>query len=90
MFSFFFNPGSFFKILICSEIIWVILYMLAVFFGSFTGDLVLITISLFFFCLAGLEFSVGFILILLFKESKKKIAKHDNSKIFRKFYKNFQ
>jgi len=54
-----------------SEIIWVILYCYTVIVGIINDDLILISTSFFIMALAGLEFCIGFILAIFFKNFKK-------------------
>lgn len=70
-----------------SEIIWVLLYSYTILSGIFNDDLTLTTTSFFLLALAGLEFCIGFIIIIYFKNFKKSfdldffITKNQNKKI---------
>ena len=56
--------------LLFSELIWVILYVLSVIFGGINDDINLYSLSFFLLALAGLEFSIGVLLLVLFKNFK--------------------
>ena len=58
-------------IILYSEVIWVILYCYIVIVGIINDDLILISTSFFIMALAGLEFCIGFILAIFFKNFKK-------------------
>jgi len=81
LFIFFFNKTNFLDLLLFSEIVWVLLYILAVFYGTFTDDLNLYSLSFFLLALAGLEFSIGILLLVLFKSFRIDLifSKNDNS-----------
>ena len=64
---FFFNKTNFLDLILFSEIVWVILYILTIFYGTLTDDLNLYSLSFFLLALAGLEFSIGILLLVLFK-----------------------
>lgn len=51
--------------LFLSELSWVFLYVYTVLLSGFTDDITLLTLSFFILGLAGLEFSFGFILVIL-------------------------
>ena len=50
-----------------SEIVWVLLYIITIFYGTLTDDINLYSLSFFLLALAGLEFSIGILLLVLFK-----------------------
>ena len=54
-------------IILYSEVVWVLLYCCIVVVGIINDDLVVITTSFFIMALAGLEFCIGFILAVYFK-----------------------
>jgi hypothetical protein len=60
---------------------WIFLYCLVVFLGSINDDLLLISLAFYFLGLAGVEFSFGFLLIIMFKHFNESIT-FDNSKSF--------
>lgn len=57
-----------------SEITWVSLYCYSIVCGSITDDVTILSISFFLLGLAALEFSIGFLLIILFKNLLKSIS----------------
>ena len=77
---FFFNNTNFLSLLLFSEFMWIFLYCLVVFLGSINDDLLLISLAFYFLGLAGVEFSFGFLLIIMFKHFNEPIV-FDNSKV---------
>lgn len=71
--SFLINPFNFFYLLIFSEIIWIILYCFTVLSGILNDDLNLLTLSFLILGFASVEFSFGYLLIILFKNFNKTI-----------------
>ena len=67
-------------IILYSEIIWVILYCYIVIIGIVNDDLILISTSFFIMALAGLEFCIGFILVIFFRNFKKNFTLYDTEK----------
>jgi len=76
-FFFFINTSNVIKLLITSEVIWLILYGYAVIVGVYVDDIHLFTLSLLILTLASVEFSIGFVLIIFFKKIFK-TTKTDN------------
>ncbi len=70
-FMFLLNSKNLITILLYSEIVWVILYSYTIITGTINDDLVLTSTSFFLLALAGLEFCIGFIIIIFFKNFKK-------------------
>jgi NADH:ubiquinone oxidoreductase subunit K len=68
---FIFNCYDILIIILYSEIIWVVLYCCIVVLGIINDDLILISTSFFIMALAGLEFCIGFILSIFFRNFKK-------------------
>jgi len=60
-------------IILYSEVVWVILYSYTTIVGTINDDLILTSTSFFLLALAGLEFCIGFILIILFRNFKKSL-----------------
>lgn len=83
--AFIINIENFFKILLYSEITWISLYCYTVMCGGINDDLNLVSTSFFVIGFAGLEFSVGLLLIIIFKNLNKTINFNDESE----FYENF-
>lgn len=53
---------------------WIFLYCLVIFLGSVNDDLLLISLAFYFLGLAGIEFSFGFLLIIMFKHFNESIT----------------
>ena len=77
--SIFTNSYNFIKIIFLSELIWVIIYTYTVVLSGFTDDITLLTLSFLILGLAGLEFSFGYILIIVFNFFNK-TTQLDNNK----------
>jgi len=58
-------------IILYSEIIWVLLYTYVIFVGILNDDLVSLTTSFLLLALCGLEFCIGIILTILYRNFKK-------------------
>jgi NADH:ubiquinone oxidoreductase subunit K len=84
LFLFFFNKTNFLDLLLFSEIVWVILYILTIFYGSITDDINLYSLSFLILALAGLEFCIGLLLLVFFKNNKIdfNFTKNNNTWIF--------
>lgn len=68
---FLFNSKDIISILLYSEIVWVVLYGYTAIVGTINDDIILTSTSFFLLALAGLEFCVGFIIIIFFRNFKK-------------------
>ena len=95
-FMFLINSKNLLNIIIYSEVVWVVLYCYTVVLGTINDDLILTSTSFFLLALAGLEFCIGFIITILFRNFKKSFDfsdlsdtnfKNNNKKNFT-FYKN--
>jgi len=89
--GFLINLENLFKVLIYSEVVWIILYTYVVIVGSINNDLNVLGTSFYILAIAGLEFAIGIILIVYFKNNMKNISIENdskNEKIFNK-QKNF-
>lgn len=73
------NIENFIKILIFSEITWLVLYCYTVFTGASNNDITLISNSFFVLGFASLEFSVGLLLLIIFKNNMKSINLSDEN-----------
>jgi len=82
LFGFILNLSSFLNLLFYSELTWLVLYTLSILLGSINDDLNLVSLTFFILSLAGLEFSVGFLLIILFKSFNTSLKLNEDSKIF--------
>ena len=84
-FMFLLNCKNLLVILLYSEIMWVILYSYTIIVGTINDDLILTSTSFFLLALAGLEFCVGFIISIFYRNFKKSLdldnSKENNSEI---------
>ena len=87
-FIFFLNSNNLLTLLLYSETMWIILYILSVFYGSLNDDINLYSLSFFLLALAGLEFSFGILIIVLFKTVKVNFDFLSNEKQYNQFFKN--
>lgn len=69
--GFIFNPTNFVFLLVYSEITWITLYCYAILVGTLIDDLNSFTLSFLILGLAGVEFSLGYLLIILFRNFNK-------------------
>lgn len=65
--GFLYNHTNFIMLLLFSEVTWVVLYTLTLFLGILNNDINLISITFLMLGIAGLEFCLGFLLLILFK-----------------------
>ncbi len=65
------NSKNLLTVILYSEIMWVVLYTYVSIVGTINDDLVLTSTSFFLLALAGLEFCIGFIITILFRNFKK-------------------
>ena len=82
--GFIFNHVNFISLLFFSEIMWLVLYCLAILLGAINDDINLVSITFLILGIAGLEFSFGFLLLLLFKLTNTSFVLTKNDKINRK------
>lgn len=68
---FLFNSKNLITIILYSEIVWVVLYCYTVIIGTINDDLILTSTSFFLLALAGLEFCIGFIITIFYRNFKK-------------------
>lgn len=66
-----FNSVNFTKLLFLSEITWIVLYVYVIMIGSINDDLTIMSCSFFLLGFAGLEFSIGMLLVIIFKKTLK-------------------
>lgn len=71
MFCFIINNNDILIIVMYSEIVWVVLYCCIIIIGVINDDMILVSTSFFIMALAGLEFCIGFILSVYFRNFKK-------------------
>jgi len=67
------NINNFIKLLLYSELIWVLLYCYTLTYGSINNDLNLLSFSIFILGFAGIEYAIGIIILLIFKNINKNI-----------------
>jgi NADH:ubiquinone oxidoreductase subunit K len=65
------NSKNLLNIILYSEIMWVVLYTYVSVVGTINDDLILTSTTFFLLALAGLEFCIGFIITILFRNFKK-------------------
>jgi NADH:ubiquinone oxidoreductase subunit K len=65
------NSKNLITVILYSEIVWVILYCYTTITGTINDDLILTSTSFFLLALAGLEFCIGFIIAIFYKNFKK-------------------
>lgn len=82
LFGFLINLSSFINLLFFSELTWLTIYVLSTIFGAVNDDITLTSLTFFILGLAGLEFSFGFLLLILFKNFNVSIELLEDSKIF--------
>ncbi len=86
--SFSFNYSNFLYFFFFSEFVWLNLYCLTISLSIMNEDLNLIGLSFFFLGLAGLEFSVGFMLLIIMKKFKVSLNIFENDKKINFFFEN--
>ena len=76
------NSKNLITIILYSEIVWVVLYSYTTIVGTINDDLVLTSTSFFLLALAGLEFCIGFIVTIFYRNFKKsfELAVTNNTK----------
>lgn len=79
---FLFNPTNFLNLLMYSEITWLCLYCLTIFLGSINDDISLLSTSFFILAFAGVEFSFGFLLVIMFKNFNFSFLLNEDFKIW--------
>ncbi len=87
LFLFLLNANNLLSLLLYSELVWVILYIMSVFLGSLNDDINLFSTSFFLLALAGLEFSFGLLIIILFKNTRVSYDFNSNSNVSNQFFK---
>lgn len=85
-----FNNYNIIQLLLISELCWVAIYSYTTVMSGFTDDLTLLTLTFLILGLAGLEFSLGFILVVVLNFFLKSNETQDSKKKpGNKFEKNF-
>jgi NADH:ubiquinone oxidoreductase subunit K len=65
------NSKNLITIILYSEIVWVVLYSYTTITGTINDDLILTSTSFFLLALAGLEFCIGFLISVFYRNFKK-------------------
>ncbi len=65
------NSKNLVTIVLYSEVVWVVLYGYTTITGTINDELLLTSTSFFLLALAGLEFCIGFLIIILYRSFKK-------------------
>ncbi len=73
------NSKNLLTIILYSEIMWVVLYTYVSVVGTINDDLTLTSTTFFLLALAGLEFCIGFIITILFRNFKKSFFLDSNA-----------
>lgn len=74
------KPKNFMSILFISELTWLALYSLSVLLGAIYCDITLLSTSFFILGVAGLEFSFGILLTILYKNLNESLNIDNNNK----------
>lgn len=79
--SFITNFNNFIRLLFYSELSWIIIYSIVLINGAVNDDINLLSTSIFILGLAGIEYGIGIIILLIFKQINKKtdFDESDNS-----------
>ena len=73
------KPKNFVSILFISELTWLALYSLSILFGAIYCDITLLSTSFFILGVAGLEFSFGILLAILYKNLNESLNIENNN-----------
>lgn len=71
--SFLSNLNNFIRLMFYSELTWIVLYCYVLMLGAINDDITLLSTSIFILGLAGLEYSIGIVLLIMFKNINKKL-----------------
>lgn len=69
--SFALNSSNFTKLLFISELVWIILYCYVIVIGSINDEISIMSTCFFILGFAGLEFSIGMLLVIILKKILK-------------------
>lgn len=75
------KPKNFISVLFISELTWLSLYCLSVLLGAIYCDITLLSTSFFILGVAGLEFSFGILISILYKNLNESLNIENNNKI---------
>lgn len=85
-FSFLFFSVNFLQLLLFSEIIWGSLYIITLVLGIYIDNCFLISLSFLLLALAGLEFSIGILLLLFFKNINNSLFFEDDNEMLKTIF----
>lgn len=71
--SFISNINNFLRLLFYSELTWITIYCYVLVLGAINDDITLLSSSIFILGLAGLEYGLGILLIIIFKNINSKL-----------------
>lgn len=88
--SFVSNINNFLRLLFYSELTWITIYCYVLVLGAINDDITLLSSSIFILGLAGLEYGLGILLIIIFKNinSKLEFTDLENEKKIYNIYNN--
>jgi len=66
------NFNNFVRLLFYSELTWILLYVYILIQGAINDDIILLSSGIFILGLAGVEYSIGILILLIFKQINKK------------------
>lgn len=75
--SFISNINNFLRLLFYSELTWIIIYCYTLVLGAINDDITLLSSSIFILGLAGLEYGLGIMLIIIFKNVNSRLDFND-------------
>lgn len=75
------KPKNFISILFISELSWLVLYVLAILLGSIYCDITILSLSFFILGVAGLEFALGILLAILYKNLNESLDIDSSNKL---------
>lgn len=83
------NINSFVKLIFYSELTWIILYVISLVYASINDDLNLLSFSIFILSFAGIEYAIGLVLLLIFKDVNGNLifSETNNKNYFINFFK---
>lgn len=84
-FLFLFNTTNFLNLIFYSELTWAILYCYTTLLGSINDELINFSLNFFLLGFAGLEFSIGLLIVINFKNFNKSLDFFNDKKQFTKF-----
>ncbi len=71
--------------ILLSELIWLVLYLISVYFGLIFNDILLTSVSFLILGFSGVEFSIGIIISILYKNFNESINLEGNEKTNNQF-----